>query len=147
MRCSTMQSNSDLLHSPAPASRKGSTSRRRNSTGSSQVKRTALGREKAQKVITFIECLTIPSGKGQGTAFKLEKFQKEFIRDIYEPRDQSELRVVSRAILSMARKNGKSSLIAAIAIAHLIGPEAIRNGEIYSVANDRDQASIIFKLA
>jgi phage terminase large subunit-like protein len=55
--------------------------------------------------------------------------------------------VVRRAILSVARKNGKSAIIAAIVLAHLIGPEAIQNGEIYSAANDRDQASIIFKFA
>jgi phage terminase large subunit-like protein len=47
----------------------------------------------------------------------------------------------------MARKNGKTALIAAIALAHLVGPEAIPNGEIYSAANDRDQAAIVFKFA
>ena len=54
---------------------------------------------------------------------------------------------VRRAILSMARKNGKTALIAAIALAHLVGPEAIVHGEIYSAANDRDQAAIVFKFA
>ena len=52
-----------------------------------------------------------------------------------------------RAILSVARKNGKSALIAALALVHLIGPESIENGEIYSAANDREQASIIYKVA
>jgi phage terminase large subunit-like protein len=47
----------------------------------------------------------------------------------------------------VARKNGKSALIAALALVHLIGPEAIQNGEIYSAANDRDQAGIIYKVA
>jgi phage terminase large subunit-like protein len=54
---------------------------------------------------------------------------------------------VRRAILSIARKNGKTALIATIALAHLIGPEAIVNGEIYSAANDREQAAIVFKFA
>lgn len=45
----------------------------------------------------------------------------------------------------MARKNGKTAIIAAIALAHLIGPEAIPNGEIYSAANDREQAGQVFK--
>jgi phage terminase large subunit-like protein len=54
---------------------------------------------------------------------------------------------VRRAILSIARKNGKTALIAALALAHLVGPEAIPNGEIYSAANDRDQAAIVFKFA
>jgi phage terminase large subunit-like protein len=55
--------------------------------------------------------------------------------------------VVRRAILSMARKNGKTALTAAIVLAHLVGPERVPNGEIYSAANDRDQASIVFKFA
>ena len=52
-----------------------------------------------------------------------------------------------RAILSIARKNGKTALIAALVLAHLVGPEAIENGEIYSAANDREQAAQVFKVA
>ena len=52
-----------------------------------------------------------------------------------------------RAILSIARKNGKTALIAALVLAHLVGPEAIQNGEIYSAANDREQAAQVFKVA
>jgi phage terminase large subunit-like protein len=54
---------------------------------------------------------------------------------------------VRRAILSVARKNGKTALIAGLVLAHLVGPEAIIHGEIYSAANDRDQASIVYKFA
>ena len=52
-----------------------------------------------------------------------------------------------RAILSIARKNGKTALIAALVLVHLVGPEAIENGEIYSAANDREQAAQVFKVA
>jgi phage terminase large subunit-like protein len=88
----------------------------------------------------------VPSGTGAGKPFKLAKWQKNFIQDIYEPHRDGK-RVVRRAILSVARKNGKTALIATIALAHLVGPEAIPNGEIYSAANDRDQAAIVFKFA
>lgn len=54
---------------------------------------------------------------------------------------------MQRAILSIARKNGKTALIAALVLVHLIGPEAIPNGEIYSAANDREQAAQVFKFA
>jgi phage terminase large subunit-like protein len=101
---------------------------------------------RADLVIRFIEHLTVPSGIGQGKPFLLEPFQKKFIRDIYEPHFGVN-RAVRRAILSIARKNGKTALIAAIVLAHLVGPEAIVNGEIYSAANDRDQAGIVFKFA
>jgi phage terminase large subunit-like protein len=107
-------------------------------------KRGAAGKLRAKRVIDFIERLTIPSGIGQGERFKLAKWQKDFIRDIYEPHLHGR-RAVRRAILSVARKNGKTALIAAIVLAHLAGPEAILHGEIYSAANDRDQASIVYK--
>jgi phage terminase large subunit-like protein len=92
--------------------------------------------------------LIVPSGEGAGRPFRLQEFQKGFIRDIYEPHDRlTERRLVRRAILSIARKNGKTALIAALALAHLVGPEAIKNGEIYSAANDREQAAQVFKVA
>jgi phage terminase large subunit-like protein len=118
-----------------------------SSAPSSRVKRTKDGKERAQAVIDFIQTLTVPSGEGQGQPFKLLKFEIDFIKDIYEPTLPGGRRAVRRAILSMARKNGKTALIAAIALAHLVGPEWRPNGEIYSAANDRDQAAIIFKFA
>ncbi len=104
--------------------------------------------DRAARVIAFIEQLTVPSGDGQGGRFRLREWQKRFIRDIYEPHDaKTGLRVVRRAILSIARKNGKTALIAALVLVHLFGPEAIQNGEIYSAANDRDQAGQVYKVA
>ena len=61
--------------------------------------------------------------------------------------DERGRRNVRRAVLSVARKNGKTALIAALCIAHLVGPEAIPNGEIYSAATEREQAAIVFKVA
>lgn len=107
--------------------------------------------ERAEAVIQFIENLTIPSGVGQGTNFRLREWQKKFVREIYSPHytapDGRLLRRVRRAILSIARKNGKTALIAALVLAHLVGPEAVVNGEVYSAANDREQAAQVFKFA
>lgn len=103
--------------------------------------------DRAERVIDFIELLTIPSGIGAGTRFVLEPFQKKFIRDVYAEWAPSWKRKVRRAILSIGRKNGKTALIAALVLCHLIGPEAIRNAEIYSVANDKEQAGQVFKMA
>src|SRR5215207_7583118 len=101
---------------------------------------------RAQEVINFIRELTIPSGIGQGERFVLRKWQEDFVRDIYEPQIDGR-RCVRRAILSVARKNGKTALIAALALAHLVGPEQEINGEIYSAANEREQAAIVFRVA
>jgi phage terminase large subunit-like protein len=98
---------------------------------------------RGEKVCAFIEryCM-IPEGKLVSKRFKLMAFQRKFILDIYDnPKG------TSRAYLSVARKNGKSALIAAILLAHIVGPEARQNSQIVSGARSRDQASLVFKLA
>jgi phage terminase large subunit-like protein len=101
--------------------------------------------QRALRVVQFIECLTIPSGKGQGEPFKLLKWQKDFIFNVYAPMKGDGKRRIRRAILSIGRKNGKTALAAALVLVHLIGPEARLNAELYSAASDRNQAAIIFK--
>lgn len=103
--------------------------------------------KRVKRVIEFIEKLNVPSGKGAGKPFKLRKFQRKFINDVYGATDKNGGRVVRRAILSLARKNGKTALIACLVLVHLLGPEAVLNGEIYSAANEREQAAIVFKYA
>lgn len=104
------------------------------------------GCARAQAVIDFIELLKVPSGDGQGKPIRLRPWQKQFIFDVYAPQESGRRRV-RRAIFSVARKNGKTALIAALVLAHLIGPEAEVNGEIYSAATDREQAGQVFKFA
>ena len=98
---------------------------------------------RGEAVCAFIErfCV-VPEGKLVGQQIKLMKFQRKFICDIYDnPKG------TSRAYLSVARKNGKSALIAGILLAHLVGPEAKVNSQIISGARSREQASLVFKLA
>src|SRR5690606_9218734 len=52
-----------------------------------------------------------------------------------------------RAIISFGRKNGKSALAAMLLLLHLCGPEAIPNSSLYSAAQAREQAAILFSLA
>ena len=68
---------------------------------------------------------------------KLVKFQKQFIQDVYDNPHGT-----SRAYLSVSRKNAKSALIAAVALAHIVGPEAKQNSQIISGARSSDQASL-----
>ena len=91
--------------------------------------------------------MTVPSGVGVGRPIRLRDWQREFIFDVYAPQWKDGTRVVRRAIFSLGRKNGKTLLAAALVLAHLVGPEAERNGEIYSAANDREQAAQVFKMA
>lgn len=98
---------------------------------------------RGEKICAFVEkyCL-IPEGKSVGQPMKLMKFQRKFILDVYDnPKG------TSRAYLSVGRKNGKSALIAAVLLAHIVGPEARQNSQIISGARSREQASLVFKLA
>ena len=98
---------------------------------------------RAEKMIAFIETLRTPDGAGVGQPFVLRGWQKAIIREVYDAEDGEGRRVVR---LSMSRKNGKTALVAGLCLAHLCGPEAVRNGQLYSLAHDREQASVLFKL-
>lgn len=95
----------------------------------------------ADDVITFIErYLVVPDGVHVGKPIVLREWQRDIIRSIYDG-------YTRRAVISMARKNGKSALIAMLILAHLVGPQARRNTQIYSAAQSRDQAAVVFELA
>src|SRR5690606_12720926 len=98
---------------------------------------------RGEKVIAFIHrYCKVPEGKDVGKPLQLMPFQRDFIKAIYDNPAGT-----SRAYLSIARKNGKSALIACLALAHTVVPEARLNSQIISGARSRDQASIVFKLA
>jgi phage terminase large subunit-like protein len=98
---------------------------------------------RAERVIAFIErhCPT-PDGAHVGKPMKLDAFQRRFIVAIYDNPVGTR-----RALLSLARKNGKTALIAGLVLAHLVGPEAKLNSQLVSGAMSRDQAALVFNLA
>ena len=98
---------------------------------------------RGERVIAFIErYCRVPEGVLIGKPMKLMGFQKKFILAIYD-----NPAITARAYLSLGRKNGKTALIAAILLAHLVGPEAVQNSQITSGARSRKQAALVFKLA
>lgn len=98
---------------------------------------------RAERVIAWIEAnLFIPAGKHAGKPVRLLAWQKRDIRRIYDNPYGTR-----RAILSFGRKNGKTALAAMLMLVHLCGPEARLNGQLYSAAQSRDQAAILFELA
>jgi phage terminase large subunit-like protein len=99
---------------------------------------------RAGDVIDFIEqFIVIPEGAHVGQPMRLRSWQKEIIDGIYDDSKEPARRV----IISLGRKNGKSALTAMLLLANLIGPQARRNAQIYSSAQSRDQAAIVFGLA
>jgi phage terminase large subunit-like protein len=98
----------------------------------------------AADVTAFIETVCfVPEGKFVGQPLKLQDWQKDILRAIYDNPHGTR-----RAIISMGRKNSKSTLSACLLLAHLCGPPARNkpNSELYSAAQSRDQAAIIFSL-
>jgi phage terminase large subunit-like protein len=118
--------------------KKSSTTRKTRSSPRKQFTR-------GERVCAFLEkYCKVPSGDmlPVGSPMKLEAFQRKFILEIYDNPLGTR-----RAYLSIARKNGKTALIAAIVLAHVAGPEAKRNTQIISGAQSREQAAIVFDLA
>ena len=98
---------------------------------------------RGERVCAFIEqYCRVPEGKHVGKSIVLSQFQRDFITAIYDGEQQTR-----RAYLSIARKNGKSALIAAILLAYIAGPEAVKNSQIISGARSREQAALVYKLA
>ncbi|MFT4149208.1 MAG: terminase large subunit [Paracoccaceae bacterium] len=98
---------------------------------------------RGQRNIRWIEeyCV-VPEGRLVGQPVKLRDWQKDALLRIYDNRAGTR-----RAILSFGRKNGKTALSACILLLHLCGPEARENSQLFSAAQSRDQASILFALA
>jgi phage terminase large subunit-like protein len=96
---------------------------------------------RGERNIKWIEShCCIPEGKLVGQPVRLRGFQKKVICDIYDTPTR-------RAIISFGRKNAKTTKAAFLLLLHLCGPEARPNSQLYSAAQSRDQASILFSLA
>ena len=95
------------------------------------------------RVIQWIETVCIvPEGKFVGQKVKLLKFQKDAIKAIYNNKAGTR-----RFILSVGRKNAKTSLSAFLLLNHLCGPCRKPSSQLYSTAQSRAQAAVIFDLA
>lgn len=98
---------------------------------------------RAERNIRWVETLCrIPEGRDVGKPVKLRAWQRDEIRKIYD-----NPAVTRRAIVSFGRKNGKTALAAFLLLLHLCGPEARPNSQLFSAAQSRDQAAILFSLA
>lgn len=101
------------------------------------------GETRAERNIKWIETYCrVPEGRDVGKPVKLRSWQRDELRKIY---DNSA--VTRRAIVSFGRKNGKTALAAFLCLLHLCGPEARANSQLFSAAQSRDQAAILFSLA
>lgn len=103
-------------------------------------------REAAAFVVQFLECLTFTRGKWAGQPFRLLPWQKAAVHEFYGTVDDAGIRQYQYLYLEIPKKNGKSELAAGLGLYHLIA-DGEKNGEVYLVAADRDNAGIIFRAA
>lgn len=82
----------------------------------------------------------IPEGKFVGRPVRLTKQQRRWLERIYDTPTRL-------FILTMGRKNAKTTFAAFLLLLHLCGPEAVKNGHLFSAAQSRDQAAVLFSLA
>jgi len=117
---------------------------KRNNAAKSSTKATrgtSKKESRGERNIRWIETYCrIPEGKFVGQRVKLVRFQKRIIKKIYDSPTR-------RAIISFGRKNAKTTLSAFLLLLHLCGPEAKPNSQLYSTAQSREQAAILFGLA
>jgi phage terminase large subunit-like protein len=100
-----------------------------------------------QHFLEFVSTLKHTKGPDAGKPLILEPFQIFIICAIYGFRSKKNpaVRMVTDVIVFIPRKAGKSTLTAAIALYELQWGEA--GAEVYTLATNRDQASIVFHAA
>jgi phage terminase large subunit-like protein len=102
----------------------------------------------AERAIGFIETfITHTKGELSKEPLKLEKWQKKIVGDLFGWKNKkTSFRKFRTAFIMVPRKNGKSTLCAAIGL-YMLFADNERGSEIYSAAGDRQQAGIVFEIA
>ena len=104
--------------------------------------------KRAERPIQFIERFCRHSkGEWAGKPVRLELFQKAFISALFGFVDEkTRVRQYREAMLYVARKNGKSTLLSGLALYCLIA-DGEAGAEVYSAASKKDQAKLVFNEA
>lgn len=97
----------------------------------------------AQRPIEFIQRFCyIPSGK-LGIPFELELYESAWLELTFGFVDDNLLRQFHEVLTEVARKNGKTSLMAAVEL-YMLMADGEGAPQVYNVANSRDQASLAY---
>lgn len=103
-------------------------------------------KEKADRAVSFIQCLKHTKGIWNGKPFELLNWQEQIIRDLFGIIKPNGYRQFNMAYIETPKKQGKSELAAAVALLLLAG-DGEERAEIYGCASDRQQAAIVFDVA
>jgi phage terminase large subunit-like protein len=108
---------------------------------------------RADHVVRFFsELLQHPKGTFARKRFVLKSWQENdiirplFGSTVWSPEHQAYRRRYEIAFIELGRKNGKSALLAGVML-YLLFADGEQEAELYSIAKDRNQASLIFDTA
>lgn len=113
---------------------------------------TAIGRDmglrfdcgRAMKGVGFFhDCLRHVKGEFKGRPFWLSRWEQAFIANLLGWVRSDGTRRYRRALVYIPRKNGKTALVAGLCLYGLVADDE-DGAEIYGMASDRDQASLVF---
>ncbi len=95
----------------------------------------------ADRPIRFIELLRTSTGR----PFKLIDWQKQWIRLLFGTLMEDGQRQYRESICWVGRQNGKTELCGALML-YLLCTQKQKNAQYYSIASDREQAGILFRV-
>lgn len=107
----------------------------------------AFSEKHASRAVRFIETqIRYVEGAKAGQPFILEEWQRKIVRDLFGWLRPDGTRRYRTAYVEVPRKNGKSSLGAALAL-YLLLCDGENRPQVYSAAGDRNQARVVFDAA
>jgi len=98
--------------------------------------------EEAERVLRFFDFLRHSKGEWGGQAFILSPWEQAYLWVLFGWRKKDGSRRFRISYLEVARKNGKSTLAAGVAL-YLLDGDKEPGAEVYSAATKRDQAKIV----
>lgn len=99
---------------------------------------------KALDHIEFLQLLKL-TGDFYGKPLVLLPWQCEVVRNVYGTVNEDGTRQYKYAYLEIPKKNGKTELIASLAVDHVVNDPP--SGQIYCCAAEREQASLVYNAA
>ena len=102
--------------------------------------------DSGEHAVQVIENLRHTTGEWAGKPFKLMPWEEKIVRKLFGTLNPDGTRQYRTCYIELPRKNGKSTLAAAIGL-YLLFADEEPGAQIYSAANDRNQAALVFNVA
>lgn len=96
------------------------------------------------RAVAFIRKLKHPKSSASRHAFQIDRWQERIVRRVYGDTVFGRRRIRT-VYLRVGRGNRKTSLVGALALLHLVGPERVHGGLGIAAASDRNQAKLTWE--